>query len=110
MVAEITVNNSDEFQELVDQKDFRISKAIVDGILDNISSKKKHIHVLSITCLEEGEIYDITVERKHFAETLEENLPYYIREEQYEDCSRIVRTIDELRNPIVKQRGRPKKS
>jgi hypothetical protein len=28
MVAEITVNNSDEFQELVDQKDFRISKAI----------------------------------------------------------------------------------
>jgi hypothetical protein len=110
MVAEITVNNSDEFQELVDQKDFRISKAIVDGILDNISSKKKYIHVLSITCLEEGEIYDITVERKHFAETLEENLPYYIREEQYEDCSRIVRTIDELRNPIVKQRGRPKKS
>ncbi len=32
MVAEITVNNSDEFQELVDQKDFRISKAIVEGI------------------------------------------------------------------------------
>ena len=110
MVAEITVNNSDEFQELVDQKDFRISKAIVDGILDNIKSKKKHVHVLSVTCLEEGEIYDITVERKHFAETLEENLPYYIREEQYEDCSRIVKTIDELKNPVVKQRGRPKKS
>jgi len=110
MVAEITVNNSDEFQELVDQKDFRISKAIVEGILDNVKSKKKHVHVLSVTCLEEGEIYDITVERKHFAETLEENLPYYIREEQYEDCSRIIRTIDELKNPVVKQRGRPKKS
>jgi hypothetical protein len=110
MVAEITVNNSDEFQELVDQKDFRISKAIVEGILDNINSKKKYIHVLSITCLEEGEIYDITVERKHFAETLEENLPYYIREEQYEDCRRIVSTISELKNPTVKQRGRPKKS
>ncbi len=60
--------------------------------------------------LTEGEIYDITVERKHFAETLEENLPYYIREEQYEDCSRIVKTISELKNPVVKQRGRPKKS
>ena len=110
MVAEITVNNSDEFQELVDQKDFRISKAIVEGILDNINSKKKYVHVLSITCLEEGEIYDITVERKHFAETLEENLPYYIREEQYEDCQRIVKTINDLKNPIAKQRGRPKKS
>ena len=70
MVTEITVSNSDEFQELVDNKDFRIAKAIVDGILDNIDSKKKHIHVLSVTCLEEGEVYDITVERKHFAETL----------------------------------------
>ena len=110
MMKEITVNNSDEFQELVDNKDFRIAKAIVEGILDNVKSKKKYIHVLSITCLEEGEIYDITVERKHFVETLEENLPYYIREEQYEDCSRIVKTIDELKNPVVKQRGRPKKS
>ena len=110
MVAEITVNNSDEFQELVDQKDFRISKAIVEGILDNINSKKKHVHVLSVTCLEDDEVYDITVERKHFAETLEENLPYYIREEQYEDCRRIVSTINELKNPVVKQRGRPKKS
>ena len=106
MVAEITVNNSDEFQELVDNKDIRISKAIVN----NINTKKKHVHVLSITCLEEGEIYDITVERKHFAETLEENLPYYIREEYYEDCQRIVKTINELKNPIVKQRGRPKKN
>lgn len=110
MVAEITVNNTEEFQELVNNKDFRISKAVVEGILNNINSKKKHIHVLSITCLEEGEIYDITIERKHFAETLEENLPYYIREEQYEECSRIVSTINELKNPIVKQRGRPKKS
>ena len=82
MVAEITVNNSDEFQELVDNKDIRISKAIVNGILDNVNTKKKYVHVLSVTCLEEGEIYDITVERKHFAETLEENLPYYVREDR----------------------------
>ena len=110
MVAEITVNNTEEFQELVDNKDIRIAKAIVDGILDNINTKKKHVHVLSVTCLEEGEIYDITVERKHFAETLEENLPYYIREEYYEDCQRIVKTINELKNPQPVKRGRPKKN
>jgi hypothetical protein len=110
MVAEITVNNSEEFQELVDNKDIRIAKAIVEGILQNITTKKKHVHVLSVTCLEEGEIYDITVERQHFASTLEENLPYYIREEYYEECSKIVSIINELKNPVVKQRGRPKKS
>jgi len=97
MVAEITVSNTEEFQELVDNKDFRIAKAIVEGILDNVKSKKKHIHVLSINCLEEGEIYDITVERKHFIETLEENLPYYVKEELYEKCAEITKAIESLK-------------
>lgn len=97
---EITVNNTEEFQELVDNKDFRIAQAIVEGILDNVNSKKKHVHVLSITCLEEGEIYDITVERKHFVETLEENLPFYVKEELYEKCAEITKAVELLK--IVK--------
>jgi hypothetical protein len=94
---EITVHNTEEFQELVDNKDFRIAQAIVEGILDNVSSKKKHVHVLSITCLEEGEIYDITVERKYFIETLEENLPYYVKEELYEKCAEITKAVESLK-------------
>ena len=101
MAVEITVQNTDEFQEMVDNKDFRLSEAIVSGILNNINGKKKHIHVLSITCLEEEEIYDITVERKYFAETLEENLPHYVREERYEDCQKLVNIISELKNQDI---------
>jgi hypothetical protein len=101
MAVEITVQNTDEFQEMVDNKDFRLSEAIVSGILNNINGKKKHVHVLSITCLEEEEIYDITVERKYFAETLEENLPYYVREERYEECQKIVNIINELKNQDI---------
>jgi hypothetical protein len=86
---------------MVDNRDFRISEAIVKGILKNINSKRKNVHVLSVTCLEEEEVYDITIERKHFAETLEENLPYYIREEQYEECQKIVNIINELKNNLV---------
>jgi hypothetical protein len=101
MAVEITVQNSDEFQEMVDSKDFRISEAVVSGILKNINTKKRHVHVLSIACIEDDAIYDITVERKHFAETLEENLPYYIREERYEDCRVIADTIDKLKNQEI---------
>ena len=101
MAVEITVQNTDEFQEMVDNRDFRLSEAIVSGILKNINGKKKHVHVLSVTCLEEGEIYDITIERKHFAETLEENLPYYVREEKYEDCQKIINVINELKNQDI---------
>jgi hypothetical protein len=101
MAVEITVQNSDEFQEMVDSKDFRISEAVVSGILKNINTKKRHVHVLSIACIEDDAIYDITVERKHFAETLEENLPYYIKEERYEDCRVIADTIDKLKNQEI---------
>jgi protein-arginine kinase activator protein McsA len=101
MALEITVQNSDEFQEMVDNKDFRISEAVVSGILKNVKSKKKHVHVLSILCVEDDAIYDITVERKHYAVTLDENLPYYVREERYEDCRIIADTIDLLKNQDI---------
>jgi hypothetical protein len=110
MGLEITVNNSEEFQELVDRRDSRISKAIVDGILKNIKTSKKHIHVLSVNCMEEGEIIDITADRDNFIDILQENLPVYEREEWYEDCQRIVDSIKLLKiKPVVKKRGRPKK-
>jgi hypothetical protein len=48
MAGEITVNNTDEFQEMIDRKDFKIAKAIVDSILENLDSKKRNVHILSI--------------------------------------------------------------
>ena len=97
MVAEITVNNTEEFQELVDNKDIRIARAIVEGILENIGTKKKHVHVLSVNCLEEASTFDITLDRKYFVETLQENLKYYVEQELYEDCSKIVEAINTLK-------------
>ena len=64
---EITVNSTEEFQELVDNKDFRISQAVVEGILSNVNSKKKYVHVLSIT------------------------------EELYEKCAEITKVIESLK-------------
>lgn len=92
-VPEIHVESTEEFQELINNKDFRIAKAVVEGILNNMSTKKKHVHVLSIICEEEDEIFDITVERKHFAETLNENLKYYVENEEYECCQKIIEAI-----------------
>lgn len=96
--AEFIVDSTEEFEEMVMQKDFRISSAIVDGIFANLETKKKNIHLISVIIEPEGSVFDITIERKHFAETLEENLPHYVREEQYEDCQRIADTISKLKN------------
>ena len=94
---EFVVGYSEDFQEMVDSKDFRIAKSIVEGIFANLTSKKKNIHLLSVVCEEEGSVYDITIEKKHFAETLEENLVHYVREERYEDCQKIADTINVLK-------------
>jgi len=97
MAEEITVNNSDEFQEMVANKDFRIADAIVTSILENLNTKKKNIHILSVISLEEQEVYDLTLEKKFFADTLEENLKHFIEQERYEECQKIVEAINKLK-------------
>ena len=94
---ELTVNNPDEFQDMIRNKDFKISKSIVEGVLANIDTKKQHIHVLSIINLEDDKVYDLTLDRRYFIETLEDNLKHYIAQELYEECSKIVDIINILK-------------
>lgn len=96
MATEITLNNSDEFQQMVDRKDFVISEAIVNSILNNLSTRKNNVHVLSVNCIEDASTYDITLDRKYFIETLQENLQYFVERELYEKCSEIVNAIKQL--------------
>jgi len=82
---------------MIDRKDFTIAKAVVETILANLNTRKKYLHVLSVNCLEDGATYDITLEKKYFAETLQENLKYYVEKELYEECSQIVEAINKLK-------------
>jgi len=98
MALEITVGTHEDFMDMIDQKDFRIAKAVVNTIFGNIKSKKKDIHVLTVNCEEENESFDITIDSKNFADSLEEMLPFYIKEELYEECQKIADTITLLKS------------
>jgi protein-arginine kinase activator protein McsA len=98
MALEMNVNNIEEFQIMIDNKDFRISESITKTILDNVNTKKKHIHIISINVLENNTVLDLTLEKKFFIETLEENLKFFIERERYEDCQNIVNAINQLKN------------
>ena len=97
MAITIKVKNTEEFEELIKNKDLRISKAIVSGILENLVGKKKNIYVLEIFLKDEDSIVDITVHRDDFVETLEENLKTFIHHEEYEACSGIKKALDYLK-------------
>ena len=108
MAKEISVFDSEEFERLVSEKDIRISNALVDTILNNLKSKKRHIHALSILVEQEQTVYDITIDRKEFITTLEMSLPIYEKIEEFEKCAEIVKAIEYIKNKP--KRGRPKKN
>jgi len=97
MAIEISVFDSDEFEELVSQRDLRITKALVETILNNLKGRKRHLHALSVLVEQEQTIYDITVDRQDFVTTLENNLPIYEKHELYEGCAEIVKAITFLK-------------
>jgi len=94
---EITVNTIDEFQDLVQNKDISIAKAVIESIIKNIKTRKKHIHILSVQVMEENIVFDITLEKQHFKSTLEENLKHFEEKEMYEECIKINEAITQLK-------------
>jgi len=98
MASEITVFNSDEFEELITNHDVRIAQALVDTILSNLKGRKRHLHALSVLVEQEQTIYDITVDRKEFITTLKQNLPIFEENELYEVCAQIRDAIIMLEN------------
>lgn len=107
MALELNVNNLEEFQNIIDNKDFRISESIVQSILSNLNTKKQHVHIISVNILENDTTLDMTLERKFFAETLEENLKFFIEQERYEECQKMVDAINQLK--ILKKNGKTNK-
>ena len=97
MSTEISVFDSEEFEEIIAKRDLRISKALVETILKNLKSRKRHIHALSVIVEQDQTIYDITVDRKDFITTLENNLPIYEEHELFEECIEIVNAIKFLK-------------
>ena len=97
MAKTIKVKDSEEFTQLLEDKDIRVSRAIVEGILENLVGKRKNIHVLEVYLKNEDSIVDITVHREDFIQTLEENLKTFIYHEEYEACSGIQKAINYLK-------------
>ncbi len=98
MAIEISVFDSDEFEELITNRDLRISKALVETILKNINGRKRHVHALSVLIEQEQTMYDITIDRQEFIPTLEQNLLIYEKHELYEQCAEIVNAIKVLKD------------
>lgn len=96
MIEQFEVETPEEFEKMMENGDLRIRKALVRTILKNLKSKKRHHHALSVVCINEGEIYDVTIDKKDFQHTLETTLPKFVKFELYEECSEIRDALEYL--------------
>lgn len=91
---EIVVESFDDFEKLTQSKDFRIAQALYDAVIKNLNNKKRSIYFISVAVLEEGMVYDLSVERKNIAISLDEIMPLFIEKEMYEECAIMKKIID----------------
>ena len=96
MVKRIKVKSVEEFEEMLQEQDLKISKAIVEVALKNLKAKKRFIPVLEIHVEEDETIFDITQDRQNLLGTLQQNLEIHERNEDYEGCARIANALKEL--------------
>jgi len=98
MATEISVFDSEEFEELIKKRDVRISKALVETVLKNLKGRKRHLHALSVLVEQDQTIYDITIDREEFITTLEQNITILQDNEDYETCAEIMKAIKFLKD------------
>ena len=97
MVKRIKVKNVEEFEDMLQEQDLKISKAIIEVALKNLKGDKRFIPVLEVHIEEDESIFDITLDRQNMLSTLQQNLEIHERNEDYEGCARIAKAIQELK-------------
>jgi len=92
----LVIPDADTFDEMVENGDYRLAQAIVEGILTQLPTDADFIDAVEIYVEEEDNIYDLAVDRDDIIETLQENLVWYEKNENYEGCAAIVKAIETL--------------
>jgi hypothetical protein len=92
----LRVRNEDEFNKLIEERSLLLSRTIVNAIIKNLDTTKRHIYILSIIYTDTKEVKDITLEREWFKNALEENLENFINVEDYDQCIKIREAIKYL--------------
>jgi len=96
-VKQIKVGTYEDFLAMAKNKDFMISKTIVETILDNLKTRKKNIPVFEVQVDDEDNTYTLSMTRDEFQGILEKNLIHFEHEEEYEGCQKIIEAINYLK-------------
>lgn len=99
MITRLVFESLEQFEDLLENKDYNLATSFVDSMISNITSDKELIPVIEAYFEEEDTIYDFEVEKTNFIPNLKEFITIYEREEDYEGClviSNAIKTLEGL--------------
>jgi hypothetical protein len=94
----LVYDNSHEIEYMLSGGDYNLSRLVVDTTLENLTTRKKVIPIVSIYSQEEEMFWDLTLDREDMEETLSKNLSIMEKFEDYERCQEIVNGIKFIQN------------
>jgi hypothetical protein len=97
MAEEMIIENFNEFEDLVSNKDLNLSNIVIDSILNNLENEVEKIHTLDLVIKDEGIVYSLEVLRENFIDTLEKNLKIQEYHDQFERCIEIQQAVTKLK-------------
>jgi len=99
MTTRLVFESLEQFEDLLENKDYDLATSFVDSMISNITSDEELIPVIEAYFEEEDTIYDFEVEKTNFIPNLKEFITIYEREEDYEGClviSNAIKTLEGL--------------
>lgn len=97
MISRLVIPDVDTFDDMLDEGSYELATALVDGILSQLPMSGSRMKIVEVYVEEEDDIYDLSIDKTDIIETLQDNLVWYEREENYEGCATIVKAIETLR-------------
>ena len=81
-----------EYNEELSIKKPQVYKSLIEGVTEAIKNNKKEIKLCEV---KNSNVY-ITVEKSDWKDSLDRALQFYVKREEYEECSKIKNLIDKL--------------
>ena len=78
--------------EELSSKKTQVYRSLIEGISEAIKTKKNKIRLCEV---KNSNVY-ITVEKSDWKDSLDRALQFYVKREEYEECSKIKKLIDKL--------------
>lgn len=97
MTYKLHLNNIEQFNNLVAEKNLELSKAIVKVISENINTIDEIIPAAEVYIKDKGEIIILSINREDFKSTLDLNLKVHEYHEDFEGCAEIQQLITKLK-------------